>query len=323
MPTRRSFLSRAAGGALVAGLVPVLGARAAPDAPAFTGLDGWLNTDAPLRLEDLRGKVVLVDFWTYSCINCRRTIPYLNRWQAQYGAHGLQVIGIHTPEFGFERMRPNVAAGVRALGIRYPVGQDNAFRTWRAWGVEAWPSFYLLDRNGRIVLVREGEGHAHELESAIRALLGLAPGVKPTPGDDPDLSGVRTGEIYFGALHPTPQDGVQRPRTGQATYALPATPPRIGAYQLDGTWSRGREALVLDSPTGALRLRFWAAKLHLVAGAPQPTRVSVRLDGGAPREVEIGQPTLTTLVDGSQYGPHDVTLAVASPGLSLFSATFG
>ncbi|MBN8874917.1 MAG: redoxin domain-containing protein [Rhodospirillales bacterium] len=323
MPTRRSLLTLSASGALAAGLLPVLRARAAAEAAAFTGLDGWINTDAPLQLEALRGKVVLVDFWTYSCINCRRTVPYLNRWQAQYGAAGLQVIGIHTPEFGFEHMRPNVAAAVRALSIRYPVGQDNDFRTWRDWGIEAWPSFVLLDRNGRIVLRREGEGHAHELETAIRALLGLSPSVKPTPGDDPDLSGVRTGEIYFGALHPTPQDRAQRPRLGEGSYTFPAAPPRAGEYQLDGTWLREQEALVLRSAGGGLRLRFTAAKLHLVAGATPPTRLSVRVDGGAPREVEIGLPTLTTLVDGSDYATHEVTVSAAAPGLSVFSATFG
>jgi thiol-disulfide isomerase/thioredoxin len=101
-------------------------------APEFTGIEAWLNTDVPLSLAMLRGKVVLVDFWTYSCINCRRTVPYLNRWQAEYGQHGLQVIGIHTPEFSFERAQRNVEAAVREFGIRFPVGQDNRYGTWRA-----------------------------------------------------------------------------------------------------------------------------------------------------------------------------------------------
>src|SRR4051812_11472987 len=122
---------------LAAGLPPVgraaAQAAAAPAAPEFAGLDGWVNTAAPLTLAGLRGRVVLVDFWTYSCINCRRTIPYLNRFQAEYGARGLQVVGIHTPEFGFERMRRNLEPAVRELGIAYPVGQDNGFQTWRAW----------------------------------------------------------------------------------------------------------------------------------------------------------------------------------------------
>ncbi len=188
---RRRFIGAAAAMAAAAGLLPVVGSAAqtagGPLAPEFAGLDGWLNTTAPLTVAGLRGKVVLVDFWTFACINCRHTVPYLNRWQAEYGAHGLQVVGIHTPEFGFERVRGNVEDSVREFGIRFPVGLDNGYQTWRAWSNRAWPAFYLLDRDGRIVLVREGEGHARELESAMRALLGLpTSGAVGRPGDDPN-----------------------------------------------------------------------------------------------------------------------------------------
>ena len=172
LPSRRALLRVVASIGVAGGVLPALGgvsqAARFPAAPEFAGIDGWLNTAGPLTVAGLRGRVVLVDFWTYSCINCRRTVPYLNRWQAEYGPHGLQVVGIHTPEFGFERMRRNVEDSVRAFGIRFPVGQDNAFATWRAWGNRAWPAFYLLDRDGQIVLVREGEGHAHELACPIQ-----------------------------------------------------------------------------------------------------------------------------------------------------------
>ena len=127
MQSRRSLVPRLlAAAAITGGLLSAAPGAAqserGPSAPEFTGIDGWLNTEAPLTIAGLRGKLVLVDFWTYSCINCRRTVPYLNRWQAEYGAQGLQVIGIHTPEFGFERTRHNVEASVREFGIRYPVG---------------------------------------------------------------------------------------------------------------------------------------------------------------------------------------------------------
>ncbi len=324
MQSRRSLLCQL----LAAGSFgTAFGAVAQPEArlaPEFTGLDGWINTAAPLSLAGLRGKVVLVDFWTYSCINCRRTVRYLNRWEAEYGAQGLQVVGIHTPEFGFEHTRYNVADAVREFGIRYPVGQDNGFRTWRAWGNEAWPAFYLLDRSGRIVLVREGEGHARELEAAIRALLGLAPsGIAAVPGDDPDLSQIRTPEFYFGALHPTPQDRSQQPRRGEAAYAFPAGGPRPNEYQLDGTWLRQEEALVLRSPRGGVRVRFSAAKLHLVAAAPQPATLRVTVDGGAAHTIEVERPTLYTLFDGATYVEHMLAFEAETPGLSLFSATFG
>src|SRR3712207_2580162 len=130
---RRSLVPRLlAFAAVTGGLLPSVRGAAqpgrGPSAPEFAGIDGWLNAEAALTVAGLRGKVVLVDFWTYSCINWRRTVSYLNRWQAEYGAAGLQVVGIHTPEFGFERARPNVEAAVREFGIRYPVGQDNGFQ---------------------------------------------------------------------------------------------------------------------------------------------------------------------------------------------------
>jgi thiol-disulfide isomerase/thioredoxin len=323
MQSRRSLFHLLAGGALAAGLLPAAAALAQQKAPEFVGIDGWINTATPLSIAGLRGKVVLVDFWTYSCINCRRTVGYLNRWQEQYGAAGMQVVGIHTPEFGFEHMRRNVADGVRELGIRYPVGQDNDFRTWRAWNNEAWPAFYLLDRSGRIVLVREGEGHARELEDAIRSLLGLGPSRASASDDDPDLSRIGSGEMYFGAQHPTPQDRAQSPQRGEATYVFPAHAPQRDTYQLEGTWAREGEALVLRSPHGAVRVRFSAAKFHLVAAAPHGAALRVTVDGGAPNTFDVSAPTLYTLLDGTAYGEHELVLETEAPGLSLFSATFG
>ena len=295
----------------------------AQSAPEFAGIDGWINSAAPLTIAGLRGKVVLVDFWTYSCINCRRTVPYLNRWQAEYGGMGLQVIGIHTPEFGFERARRNVETSTRAFGIQFPVGQDNGFQTWRAWNNRAWPAFYLLDRAGRIVLRREGEGHARETEAAIRALLGLPRSSAVHPGDDPDLSRIATPEMYFGSKNDTSQDRAQTPRRGEASYGFTPMPPKPNTYQLDGTWLREEEALVLRSPRGGLRLRFSAAKLHLVATAPGMAKLRLRLDGAELPALEIGEPTLYTLVDGEAYGEHVLECESDTPGLSLFSATFG
>ena len=269
------------------GALPVLGARAQSgrSAPEFTTIDAWLNTPAPLILAGLRGRVVLVDFWTNSCINCRRTVngPLPEPLAGRVWARGLQVIGVHTPEFGFEHMRHNVEDAVREFGIRFPVAQDNGFRTWHAWNNQAWPAFYLLDRDGNIVLICEGEGHAHEMEAAIRALLGLAP-FNAMRGNDADLSQIQTNEIYFGAIHPTPQDRAQRPRQGEAQYAFPVRRPAPGEYQLDGVWERAGEGLVLRSAHGGLRVRFSAAKLHLVAAAPNPATVRLSVDGqAAPR----------------------------------------
>ena len=268
---------------------------------------------------------MLVEFCTYTCINWRRTLPYVNRWHSEYGPQGLQIVGVHTPEFGFERVHANIESAIRELGVTYPIAQDNAYRTWDAWGNRAWPSFYLLDRDGQIRLVREGEGHAQEMEGAIRGLLGLArAGSREHPTDDADLSRIRTPEIYFGSLHPTPQDRAQSPRRGEAAYAIVEPDgPRLNEYDLEGRWAREEEPLVLRSPRGRVRVRFSAAKLYLIAGAPQPAPVRVSVDGRAGSTVEIGLPTLYTLLDGDRYGEHLLELECAAPGLSLFSATFG
>jgi thiol-disulfide isomerase/thioredoxin len=296
-------------------------ARPAAD---FVGIGGWLNTAGPVTIAGLRGKVVLIEFCTYTCINWRRTLPYVNRWAAEYGPQGLQIVGVHTPEFGFERVRDNVESVIGALGIRYPIAQDNAYMTWRAWGNRAWPSFYLLDRDGRVRLVREGEGNAREIEEVIRSLLGLPRAPAAFATGDADLSGIRTPEMYFGSLHPTPQDRAQSPRQGEAAYAAAErTGPRLNEYQLDGVWAREDEPLTLRSPRGRVRLRFSAAKVHLVASAPQPAPLRVRVDGGEARVTEVGIPTMYTLLDGEMYGEHLLELECASPGLSLYSATFG
>ena len=138
----------------------------------------------------------------------------------------------------------------REFGIQYPMGQDNGFQTWRAWNNRAWPAFYLVDRDGRIVLIREGEGHAREMEGAIRGLLDLGQGAAH-PDDDPNLSLIATPEMYFGSKQPTPQDRAQGLRRDEAVYAFAELPsPRFNSYQLDGIWFRKDEALVLRSPTG-------------------------------------------------------------------------
>jgi thiol-disulfide isomerase/thioredoxin len=319
MQRRDLLASGLVSGAATIGALPQ-SAHAA--APAFL-TDQWLNTPA-LDEVALRGKVGLVNFWTYSCINVLRTLPYLKRWNEEYGPAGLQLVGIHTPEFAFEHLRPNVEHAVREFGIRYPVGQDNGSRTWRAWGNRAWPSFYVLDRDARVVVVREGEGHAVELERAIRGLLGLSLEVAPRqPPDDADLSRIGSPELYFGALHPTPQEAAQSPRRGDAAYAFGQAGPTLNRYELDGSWTREEQALILRSDRGRVRMRYSAAKLHLVASAPDGAPVRVRSGAEAWRSVHIGRPALYTVVDGTTYAEHVVEIEAASPGLALYSATFG
>src|SRR5205814_3184155 len=150
-----------------AGALPDYGA-----APDFEADGDWFNTK-PLTIGSLQGKVVLVDFWTYSCINCLRTLPHLEAWYATYHRRGLEIVGVHTPEFAFEHVASNVRAAITRLGVRYPVVQDNRYRTWNAYANQYWPAEYLIDRNGRVRHVNYGEGSYSDTEYAIRTLLGV------------------------------------------------------------------------------------------------------------------------------------------------------
>jgi thiol-disulfide isomerase/thioredoxin len=180
---RRTFLATLL--ALSAGQLPGV-ANAAPSfydhgaAPEFAGIDQWLNSP-PLTMAGLRGKVVLIDFWTYACINCLRTLPHINRWAATYRDQGLVVVGVHTPEFPFERSTSNVQTAMQRFGVKHPVAQDNNYRTWKAYDNKYWPATYLVDANGRIQYRHFGEGEYAQTEAAIRALLAAAgkPGVRP------------------------------------------------------------------------------------------------------------------------------------------------
>jgi len=139
-------------------------------APELTGIDKWINS-APLTLQQLRGKVVLVDFWTYTCINCQRTLPYVKQWNSKYKDQGLTVIGVHTPEYPFERSTSNVSDAAHRLGLSYPIAQDNRYATWSAYNNQFWPAFYLINKQGRIVYEHFGEGNYADMDEAIRTLL--------------------------------------------------------------------------------------------------------------------------------------------------------
>jgi thiol-disulfide isomerase/thioredoxin len=309
--------------ALVPGTDPGVSAQLhAPferSAPEFQVADKWVNSK-PIRLADLRGKVVLVDFWTYSCINCLRTVPYLNRWHQQYKDQGLVVVGIHTPEFGFEAMPVNVTDAIRRLGIQFPVGQDNKYATWNAYGNRAWPGFYLVDQKGNIVLRRYGEGEYDKIENKIRELLAIKTPVGADNG--PDLSRIRSPEMYFGTAHEEFQAAEQQPATGSKTYVLPKT-LRTDGFALGGTWSRDGEQATLGSDNGRIVLRFNAAKMHLVAGSRSPMEISVRVDGGKPTKFTVDVPRLYTLFDSSDYREHTMEIEVPSRGIDLYSVTYG
>jgi cytochrome c biogenesis protein CcdA/thiol-disulfide isomerase/thioredoxin len=262
--------------------------------PSLAGATEWINSE-PLTTEGLRGKVVLVDFWTYSCINCLRTLPYLRAWAEKYKDAGLVVIGVHAPEFAFEKRTANVRRATKDLGIGFPVAIDNDFAIWRGFGNQAWPAFYFIDAEGRIRHHQFGENRYEKLERIIQQLLaetgrsnvpsGLVAaqgeGVQAAPATAPALS----GETYLGyeRTHNFASPGgiaKDRANTYQAASSL-----RTNQWALAGDWTVERERAVANRADGRIALRFHARDLHLVLGPSadgKPVRFKVLVDGRPP-----------------------------------------
>jgi cytochrome c biogenesis protein CcdA/thiol-disulfide isomerase/thioredoxin len=312
--------------------LPVLGT-----APEFTDTQHWFNTpgDRPLTLRSLRGRVVLVDFWTYSCINCIRTLPYLTAWDRRYRRDGLTIVGVHSPEFPFEKDAGNVEEAIARNHIEYPVVQDNDLTNFSDYGSQFWPAEYLIDARGRVRSIDFGEGEYEEKERAIRELLAEAGhsvgaggsgahGIAPSPG-------VTTPETYLGAAraerftNPTLSPGLH-------DFSAPASPPpNEFAY-------RGRWRITLESATAAggssLDLDFGARRVYLVLGSPgHSRRMQVLLDGrpipaaDAGSDVHGGAVTVTgqrlyNLVDLPSVAHHVLTLE-PEPGIAAYAFTFG
>jgi cytochrome c biogenesis protein CcdA/thiol-disulfide isomerase/thioredoxin len=312
--------------------LPVLGV-----APEFVDTQSWFNTpgDKPLTLRSLRGRVVLVDFWTYSCINCIRTLPYLKAWDAKYRKDGLTIVGVHTPEFPFEREASNVQTAIEENDIRYPVAQDNEQATWNAYGNQYWPAEYFIDAQGRVRYVHFGEGEYGEKEKVIRELLAEAG--RPVKGGETRVHAiapsatVTTPETYLGAAR---AERFTNPMLspGSHDFTAPnALPANEFAYH--GKWR-----IALDSATAgagaSLDLNFGARRVYLVLGSPgQDRKVRVLLDGRpissaeAGSDVHGGAVTVTgqrlyNLVDLPKVGHHVLTLEPEA-GVEGYAFTFG
>lgn len=311
--------------------LPVLG-----KAPEFVGNERWFNTpgDEPLTLKQLRGRVVLVDFWTYSCINCIRTFPYLKAWDARYRKDGLTIVGVHTPEFPFERDPDNVEDAIQQNDIRYPVAQDNEQATWNAYANQYWPAEYFIDAKGRVRYVHFGEGEYDEKEQVIRELLAEAgrevgKGDSGAKGEEASAQ-VTTPESYLGAARALRFTNGNI-AVGRQDFTAPAAVPQ------DQLAYRGPWRIALDSATaagGSLELNFGARHVYLVLGSPgKERRVKVFLDGkpiaarDAGADVSDGAVTVSgqrlyELVDLPKVGHHLLKLEPEA-GVMGYAFTFG
>jgi cytochrome c biogenesis protein CcdA/thiol-disulfide isomerase/thioredoxin len=317
------------------------------DLPPLSGAVAWLNS-SPLTPQGLRGRVVLVDFWTYSCINCLRTLPYIRAWANKYRDHGLVVIGVHTPEFAFEKNVDNVRRAVGDLGIPYPIAVDNNYAIWRSFSNEYWPADYFIDGDGHIRGHEFGEGNYDKSEQLIQTLLreagfsNVPTGLVNVRGTGieaaADMQLIRSPETYIGYERAQNFDnagGIARDRTN--TYSEPAA-QQLNKWGLAGAWTVGAEKAVLDSAPGRIVFRFHARDLHLVLGPSaegKPVRFRVLLDGKAPGEnhgVDIDAEGAGTVTRQRLYQlirqtgtieDHTFEIEFQDPGVQAFAFTFG
>jgi cytochrome c biogenesis protein CcdA/thiol-disulfide isomerase/thioredoxin len=313
--------------------LPALGA-----APEFTETQDWFNTPGrrPLTLSSLHGRVVLVDFWTYTCINCIRTLPYLRAWDAAYRRDGLEIVGVETPEFSFEHDAGNVANAIEQFGLRYPVVQDNNMGTWNAYGNQYWPADYLIDARGQVRYVAFGEGDYGKTETAIRALLaeaGYPVGGHGRPSGVVVPSLQATPETYLGTDRA--QGWIAAPKGGLHDYGPPATGElALNDFALSGSWDISSQPAQAVAAAG-IDVEFQAKNVYLVLSSPgeRPLPVQVLLDGhpipaaSAGADVHSGVVTvrrqrLYTLVSLPHDERHHLGLRFA-PGVTGYAFTFG
>lgn len=314
----------------------------------LSGATEWINSP-PLTADQLKGKVVLVDFWTYSCINCLRTLPYVKAWAQKYKDSGLVVIGVHTPEFPFEKDPSNVQKAVHDLGVTYPVAMDNNNKIWNAFSNEYWPAHYFIDVNGKVRYHHFGEGGYDESERWIQELLKERNAQQPLPGGivsvqaqgaeaAPDMDQVLSPETYVGyerAQHFASPGGLNQ--GDPQLYSIPAQ-LELNQWALAGKWIDQGQIAILSSATGSIAYRFHARDLHLVLGPSadgKPVRFRVTIDGKAPgqnRGVDTNSNGEGIVTENRLYQlirqkgaitDHTFTIEFLDPGVQAFAFTFG
>lgn len=318
-------------------------------APEFTGITSYINTNAT-KLSDLKGKVVLVDFWTYSCINCIRTLPYLVDWNHKYSDKGLVIVGVHSPEFEFEKNIDNVKQAVTRFGIEYPVLLDNDHGTWNAFQNSYWPRKYLVDSEGYIRYDHIGEGGYVETENAIKNLLSERSNQQSieisninqtkltVPGaQSVDFNQIKTPELYFGYQYARAQlgniEGFNPDKT--VNYTIPTSNLKSNVIYLQGLWKNNPDSMELVGPDGKIILSYSSKSVNIVAGGKG--EISVKEDGKNTQtnnpfkgneldtegKLNIDGQRLYNIADHGDYGNHHIEINAKGSGFKLYTFTFG
>ena len=293
-------------------------------APDFVGIDAWINSQ-PLTMQSLRGKVVLVDFWTYSCINCIRTLPYLTSWDEKYRDKGLVIVGVHSPEFEFEKNIKNVEAAVEYYKIHYPVALDNSLATFDKFNNLYWPAHYLIDQNGKIVYVHFGEGAYDITENNIRYLLNLHEKSSPSISEERTFSMNQTPETYLGYARAERYVGIPSLEINTLTdYQFPGFLSQH-QWSLNGKWEVEPEKIIAKEAGAKLKLNFNAKKVYLVMGSTnnEPIEVKITLNNHDLQSITVSQHKLYELISQPSSLNGILELTVQSPGLEAYAFTFG
>ncbi len=305
-------------------------------APAFTGIQQWLN-GSPQSLAALKGKVVLVDFWTYSCINCIRNDVYLERWYNTYKNDGFVVVGVHAPEFSFEQVPANVAKALKDQGISYPVGLDNNLATWNAYNNQSWPAGYLIDASGNVRRVHEGEGDYTQSEQAIRALLtenGAKLGAMAAESDTVPITADQTPETYLGSARAGDYVGSPALGSSPVTTYTPAASPQVNDWTLGGSWQVDSDKIIAKG-NSTLTFHVAAKDVYIVGGSSGSANIGVKLDGkpisqtgNAGSDIQnsvlvMNGDRLYTVVNFSQFTSDSIVELTVPEGVQLNTFTFG
>ena len=306
-----------------------------PVAPDLSSIDGYINTnDKPITISEFKGKkVVLLDIWTYSCINCQRTLPYLNEWHKKYEDEGLVIIGLHTPEFAFEKVQSNVEKAVKDFEIKYPVVLDNDFSTWRAYQNRYWPRKYLIDIDGYIVYDHAGEGEydvtEREIQKALaerKERLGLNTKVTEDISDPKnkvvvEQGGVGSPEIYFGSARNEHLANGKTLTSGEQTLVLRKVLTNNRLY-LGGTWFFTPE-YAENKKDGEVVFEYQAKNVYMVAHSEKGVDVEVYVDGKLTNTIHVTQEKLYEVVKGVDYGEHTLLLKIKTGEIQMYTFTFG
>lgn len=302
-------------------------------APQIEGIEAWINSP-PLKLTNLRGNVVLIDFWTYSCINCIRTLPYLKDWYEKYHNKGLVIIGVHTPEFDFEKNLNNVSAAVKRYGLSYPIALDNQFITWSNYQNKYWPAHYLINKEGQVVYTHFGEGAYEVTDNNIRFLLGLddLTLVKGTSNSPYTFS--QTPETYLGYARADRTLSPYLHHDKKFSYHFPEK-LAVNAWGLSGDWQVNEDKIVAENANAALKIHFNARKVFIVMGSKndKPIKIQLLLDGKAlikdqgkdvkSSAILVEKHALYELVAAKQASSGLLEIIATEPGIEIYTFTFG